>query len=523
MTAGSTAPLFSIITPVYEPGLDVLSDTIASVRAQTFPDWEWILVDDCSPSPQVRETIRRAAAQDRRIRLVERETNGHIVAASNDALAVATGEFVVLLDHDDLLHEEALAKVAQMVLRTDDVDYLYTDEDKVDDEGTHYDEFFKPGWSPERLLGQMYTCHLSVVRRTLMVDLGGFRTGFDGSQDHDLVLRVTERARRIVHIPEILYHWRVVPGSTAGNAQAKPYAATAGMRAVQESLERRGIDGRARTSPLALGHYLVDRRLAPGTSVSIVIPTRGQDGIVWGERRTFVTETVRTALEHTSHADLEVVVVYDDPTPADVLDDLRRIAGSRLVLVPYHRAFNFSEKINVGVVHSRGSRVVLLNDDVHVISDGWLEQLVGPLDEPDVGMTGAKLYFGDGTIQHAGHRYTEGQFTHPYLGVPGTDPGRLGDLAISREVSGVTAACSALRRSVFDEIGGLSESLPVNFNDVDLSYKVRHAGLRIVWVAGCELYHFESRTRPRTIESWEHLDTMARWGRPGRDDYLPVL
>ncbi|MDQ2755345.1 MAG: glycosyltransferase [Actinomycetota bacterium] len=525
MTDGSPrpAPLFSIITPVYNPDVAVLRDTIESVRAQTFEDWEWLLVDDASPNAAVRSEIRRAALEDPRIRLVTRETNGHIVAASNDGLAAAAGEFVALLDHDDLLVETALEQVATAISGHDDVDYVYTDEDKIDDEGRYYDAFLKPIWSPTRLLGQMYTCHLSVLRRSLVAEVGGFRHGFDGSQDHDLVLRVTERARRVVHVPEVLYHWRVVPGSTAGDAQAKPYAAVAGRKAVQEALDRRGLHGTVVDAPQAFGHYLVEGRLDPTTKVSVVIPTIGQSGIVWGTKQVFVEEAVRSVLAMTSHPELEIVVVYDAPTPPEVLRELRRIAGDKLVLVPFRDRFNFSEKCNVGVVRSTGSRIVLLNDDVRVISERWLENLVAPLDDPRVGMTGAKLYFADGTIQHAGHRYTEGEFTHPYTGSVMADAGRLGDLVISREVSGVTAACAALRRDVYDRIGGLSETLPVNFNDVDLSYKVRHAGLDIVWVANCELYHFESRTRPRQIDPWEYHATTARWGVPGKDDYLPVL
>lgn len=526
-TRSDAAPYLSVVTPVYDTEANVLRETIASVRAQTFTDWEWVLVDDNSPQARVREDIRAAAAQDPRIRLLERTENGHIVKASNDGLAAARGTFVALLDHDDLLVETAFEEVVEAIEehggRDGDVDYVYTDEDKIDGNGRFYDVFRKPVWSPHRLLGQMYTCHLSVLRRSVVDEVGGFREGFDGSQDHDLVLRVTERARRVVHVPEVLYHWRVVPGSTAGNPEAKPYSAVAGRRAVQEALERRGMPHRAVDAPGVFGHYHVDGVLDPTRRVSIVIPTIGQSGLVWGSKRCFVVEAVRSALATTDHEDLEVVVVYDAPTPPEVLEELRAVAGDKLRLVPFTGPFNFSEKINVGVVHSTGELVVLLNDDVQVITQGWLENLLAPLDDPKVGMTGAKLYFSDGTVQHAGHRYSDGQFTHPYTGTFHADPGRLGDLVVSREASGVTAACSALRRTDFDRIGGLCESLPVNFNDVDLSYKVRYAGLDIVWVANCELYHFESRTRPRTIHPWEHLDTMARWGEPGRDAYLPVL
>ncbi len=512
-------PLFSIVTPVYDPEPAVLQDTVDSVLGQTFGDWEWVVVDDASPNPAVRDVLRAAAAADHRVRVLERGENGHIVAASNDGVDAASGEFLALLDHDDLLTRGALEQVAAHL--GPDVDYLYSDEDKVDEHGRHFDYFPKPAWSPERLLGQMYTGHLSVLRTSLVREVGRFRPGFEGSQDHDLVLRVTERARRIVHIPQVLYHWRLVSGSAAADPHAKPYAHRAGLRAVQDALDRRHVDATVESIPGAPGSYRVRRHLRPGRTVSIVIPTRGQEGIVWGERRTFVVDAVTSVLRHTDHPDVEVVVVHDAVTPATTLDALRKVCGERLVLVPYVKPFNFSEKCNVGVLAASGELVVLLNDDVLVRSHGWLEQLVAPLLDPTIGMTGAKLYFADGTLQHVGHAYHDGEYLHPYLGCPGTHPGYMSGLLVSREVSGVTAAAAALRRSVFEQVGGLCEELPRNFNDVDLSYKVRDAGLRVVVVPASELYHFESRTRDRAVADWERQFVVERWGQPRHDAYVP--
>ena len=514
-------PLFSIVTPVYEPPLDVLKETIESVQAQTFDDWEWILVDDNSPSDSVRELLRDAAQGDRRIKVIERAENGHIVAASNDGLAAVTGEFIALLDHDDLLTVDALERVKAVVDQFDDVDYIYSDEDKVDEQGTFFAAFRKPDWSPERLRGQMYTSHLSVIRRTLVDQVGGFREGYDGSQDHDLVLRVTEQARRVVHIPQILYHWRAVEGSAAADAFAKPYAGEAGRRAVQDQLNRQGIQGIVEGISGYPGHYTVSRTLPPDRRVSVIIPTLGKSARMWGEDRCFVVEAVRSALMKTEHENLEIVVVYDPPTPDEVLSQLRKIAGDKLVLVPYLDEFNFSKKMNLGVIASTGDRIVTLNDDVQVRSERWLEELVAPLEEPDVGMTGAKLFFSDRTIQHAGHAYGRGMYHHPFIGMPSEDAGPWGSLLISRESSGVTAACAALRREVFEEVGGFSETLPLNFNDVDLSYKIRFRGYRVVWVANCELYHFESQTRKPVVTEGEEQDTRVRWGHPEYDIYLP--
>ena len=517
-----SAPLFSIVTPVYEPPLDVLGDTIASVLAQDFESWEWILVDDCSPTEAVRALIREHAARDPRIRLVERETNGHIVAASNDGIDAARGEFIVLLDHDDLLTPGALSANARQVAEHDDVDYLYSDEDKVDDEGNLYDEFRKPDWSPERLRGQMYTSHLSVMRTDVVRRVGGFREGYDGSQDHDLALRVGEVARRVVHIPEVLYHWRAVAGSASADINAKPYATIAGANAVQDHMDRLGLAAEVGQGPVP-GHYRITRRLDPGLRVSVVIPTIGQSDLIWGSRRVMVVEAVRTLLDRTAHDNLEIVVVYDDPTPPEVLAELREVAGDKLTLERFTRPFNYSEKMNVGCLRASGERLVFLNDDVEVISQGWLEQLVAPLDEPDVGLTGARLYFSDATVQHAGHAYAGGHYLHPYRDLPRDSYGPFGALIVNREASGVTAACAAMRRDTFIEIGGFSEALPANFNDVDLCYKVRQAGQRIVYVASVELYHFESRTRERAVHDWERNLVRGRWGIPLDDPYVPGL
>ena len=514
------APLFSIVTPVYEPPVDVLADTIASVFAQDCDDWEWILVDDCSPTEAVRELIREHAARDPRIRLIERETNGHIVAASNDGIDAARGDFIVLLDHDDLLTPGALSSNKVPIDQARDVDYLYSDEDKVDDEGKLYDEFRKPGWSPERLRGQMYTSHLSVMRTEVVRRVGGFREGYDGSQDHDLALRVGEVARRVIHIPEVLYHWRAVVGSASADINAKPYATVAGAKAVQDHLDRLGLAAEVGQGPVP-GHYRITRRLDSDMRVSVVIPTIGQSDLIWGSRRVMVVEAVRSLLARTSHDNLEIVVVYDKPTPESVLDELLEVAGDKLVLELFPRQFNYSEKMNVGCLRASGDRLVFLNDDVEVISDGWLEQLVAPLDEPDVGLTGARLYFSDDTVQHAGHAYARGHYLHPFRDLPRTSYGPFGALIINREASGVTAACAAMRRDTFLEIGGFAETLPANFNDVDLCYKVRHLEQRIVYVASVELYHFESRSRERAVHDWERDRVRSRWGIPVEDPYVP--
>lgn len=514
-----SSPLFSVVTPLYDTPVGVLEDTIASVLNQTYENWQLILVDDCSSTDVTRRVATTAAALDHRVRVIERSSNGGIVAASNDGVEAAQGEYIALLDHDDLLAPEALTTMAEEIHGNPYADYLYSDEDKIAPDGTFFGRFQKPDWSPERLRHQMYTGHLSVLRAELVREVGSFRPGFDGSQDHDLVLRVSERARSVVHVPQVLYHWRVVAGSAAGMEGAKPYAWEAGRRAVQDHMDRLKIPAKVGFGRFP-GRYSVVRDYSAVPTVSLIVPTRGGEGRIWGERRSFVVDAVRNGLERTT-IDPEVVIVHDVSTPDHVLRQLRELCGDRLVTVPFAAEFNFSAKCNEGFLASSGDVVVLMNDDVEAISDNWLEELVSPLLESDVGMTGAKLYFSDGMLQHAGHRYHH-SWNHAGYGQPDDAEFEFGAYDMNREMSGVTAACAALRREVFEHVGGLYEGLPGSFNDVDLSYKLRYLGYRIVLVAGARLYHFESRTRESTVQRWE-IDTVhRRWGQPGRDPYAPV-
>ena len=516
----SPAPFFSVVTPVYDPDVDLLRQTIRSVTEQKLRDWELILVDDCSRDERVREVLREAAAADPRIRVIERVTNGHIVAASNDGIDAARGEFVALLDHDDLLVPRALRAMRAAIEAEPEADYLYSDEDKVDEQGKKYDPFRKPPWSPERLRGQMYTSHLSVLRTALVREVGGFHEGFDGSQDHDLVLRVTERARKVVHVPQVLYHWRATPGSAAQDPEAKPYAWTAGQRAVQAHVDRVGIKATVELGPVP-GTYHLDRHLDPRTRVSVVIPTRGGEGLAWGQRRVFVVDAVRTLLERGGHDNLDVVVVYDLDTPESVLDELRAVAGGKLDLVPYAKPFNFSEKCNLGVVASYGEIVVLLNDDIEIESENFIGRLCGPLLDDGVGVTGARLLYSDDTIQHGGLAFWRNHFSHMFYQHPRTRNGAANVLAVSRECSGLTGACVAFRRSTYDEVGGFTETLPVNYNDVDFSFKMAWSGYRRVWVVNATAYHFESQTRVAVTHPWEHKLIKGRWLTPEFDPYVP--
>lgn len=508
---------FSIITAVYNPPREAFEDTVASVLGQRYRDWEWILTDDCSPAEWIRPRLRELAAADPRIRVVERQANGGIVAASNDSLAQASGEFVALLDHDDVLTPDALSTMAEEIEIHAEGDYFYSDQDRMSATGhrTH-SPYYKPDWSPERFRHHMYTTHFSVLRRSVVEEVGGFRSGFDGSQDHDLVLRVTERAREVVHVTKVLYHWREVEGSAAADPLAKPYAWDAGVRAVQEHLDRTGIAGTAHKGRIP-GLYRIEREPDLTTPVSIVIPTIGTRGFVFGRRRNFVTETVKSVIAKSRHRNLEFVIVYDPPTPPDVLAELRSIEGASIKLVPFREQFNFSAKCNTGALCATGDFLVFLNDDMEATSEGLIENLIAPLSEPGVGMTGPKLLFENLTVQHAGVVYGSGTITHSYYKASHEHTlGSYGDLWMNREVTALTGACVAVRREVFEKVGGFTEPLPANYNDVDFSLKVRHLGLRLVWLHDVVLYHFESTSRVPVVHHWETQRMVERWDHPRR-------
>lgn len=503
-------PAISLITAVFDPPLPLLRACIASVRRQSRDDWEWCIVDDGSRDPAVRSLLREAAARDPRIRVHERAENGGIVAASNDSLALAAGEWVAFLDHDDRLARNAFAEVLRVAEDVADADVIYTDEQIVDERGRVVLRFEKPGWSPTRMRSQMYTGHLCAMRADLVRATGGFRPGFDGSQDYDLVLRVSERARRVVHIPRVLYSWTQTRGSTANDASAKPWAYDAGIRAVQEHCDRSGLAATVEATATP-GVHRLRWRLDAAPLVSIVIPTRGSRGCVWGRERCFVTDAVRSIVERTTYPSYEIVVVADAETPDAVLADIEATAGERLVLVPFDEPFNYSRKCNLGVASSAGEYLLFLNDDMEVDSPDWIEALLGPLQERGVGMTGALLVFPDGLVQHAGQCFM-GEAQHVLYRYPGRLPGPMSALLVERECGGVTAACALMRRADFDAVGGFSEDFASNYNDVDLCFRVRtELGLRIVWTPHARLWHLESASRDPTVTQAELALIHERW------------
>jgi len=505
-------PRFSIVTPVHDPPVEVLRACLRSVTEQSFDDWELCVVDDGSRSREVVSALHAAAAADPRIHLTRRLENGGIVAASNDALAMAGGEFVVLLDHDDELRRDALAVLDEAIAAQPEADYVYSDEDKIDAAGRRAAPFFKPDWSPERFRTQMYTCHVSVLRRSLVEEVGGFRAEYEGAQDWDLVLRVTERARTVVHVPEVLYHWRLLESSTASRGEtAKPYAYDAGTRALQAHCERTGFPATVERDLEHSGVYHLRPALTEYPPVSIVIPTGGGRRDVRGHYVTLVEQCVGSIVTRSTYPDYEIVLVADASTPAHVLADVGEIAGDRVVIVPYDQPFNFADKINEGALASLGQHLLLLNDDMEVVTPEWIERLVMYSTTPGVGAVGAKLLYEDGRIQHAGVMMRRASPGHLFRGFGGDFGGYADVVRVAGNYSAVTGACLMTERDLFMQVGGLSIAFPLNFNDVDYCLKLRSIDQRIVYDPDTVLHHFESSSRSTGMSDDELALFKRRW------------
>jgi GT2 family glycosyltransferase len=483
-------PLFSVIMATYDTPERYLRAALDSVRAQVYPDWELCIADDASRDPRVRRILEEYAGFERRIKLTFRSENGHISRASNSALALAQGEFVGFLDHDDLLTPDALFECALAANRMPDVDMLYSDEDKIDDDGEWADPFFKPDWNPDTFLSRMYTCHFGVYRRALVEAIGGLRPEFDGSQDYDLVLRLTERTTRIHHIAKVLYHWRVHPNSTASTADVKPYAEKAAERAITEALARRGEPGRALAQADAPGTYIVRYAIRERKKVSVIIPTRnhGDD----------VDRCLGSLFAKNTYDDFEIVLLdngSDEPASLQAFERWVK-ADKRVRIVRYDAPFNFSNINNYAVTQCEGHYLLFLNNDTEVISPDFMEAMVEQAQRPSIGAVGALLLYPDGTIQHAGVIVGLGGVAgHSHKHFPGQAPGYFYTLRAINNVTAVTAACMMVRRSVFEEVGGFTEKFAVAFNDVDFCMRLRRAGYRNVYLPHAKLYHFESKSR----------------------------
>ncbi|MGO8872477.1 MAG: glycosyltransferase family 2 protein [Acidimicrobiales bacterium] len=497
-------PLFSIVVPVYRPSLWYFRECVLSVLAQSYSRWELCLCDDGSDDPELAAAMAEFAADDTRIRSSAMEQNGGISRATNKALEAATGEFIVLLDHDDALDPDALAEIASVVMADDDVDVVYSDEDKLDELDRVFMPHFKPDWDPDLLLSYPYLGHVTVIRHDLLRRIGGFRPEFDGSQDYDVMLRATELARSVAHIPKVLYHWRVVEGSAAGDSDAKPWAHLASRRAVEDAVRRRGIDAVVEQGPFP-GAYHVRRRILAHPTVSIIIPFRDQASL---------TVSCLESLEKAPGYDIGEVVLVDNGSVEPETRALRRTweATPGLRVMDYPGAFNWAAINDAAARTCRSDMLLFLNNDIEATGDGWLGALVEQAQRPEVGAIGARLIFPNGTLQHAGVVIgLGGVASHLFIGMPRDDIGYFSWDRVVRSYSAVTAACMLVRRNVFEEMGGFDERFAVGFNDVDFCLRLGEAGYRVLYTPHAELTHYESVSRGLSGYYADYQEFLRRW------------
>jgi len=493
---------------------------VESLRLQAYPHWQLCIVDDGTCDRDLSKYLQKLKKADERVKVVTLGENQGIAAASNAAAGLAEGEFLGFLDQDDVLPPWCLLDVVEALAKNPKTDLVYTDEDKVDTLGEHADPYFKPDWSPDLFLSHNYLCHFVVLRKTLFDALDGFRADFEGAQDYDLLLRATERTDRIVHVPRICYHWRMIRGSTATRYDNKPNAERATFRALEEALERRGTKGTVSRGIFA-GSFRVHRELPTRPLVSVLIPTR--DGLP------FLRNCLSSLMSRTSYANYDVLVAdngSEEEAMADYLAFEEKEGRLRVISCP--GPFNFPALNNRLAQEAKGEVLLLLNNDTEVLSPGWMEAMLEHALRKEVGAVGAKLLYRDGTIQHAGvvlgigggvaghsHKYFS-KYTH----------GTNGHIDLIRNYSAVTGACLMMRKKVYEEVGGLdAEHLPRAFNDVDLCLKLREKGYLIVYTPYAVFYHHESASRGFVVEGFEIDAILRKWKKALRADpyYNPNL
>lgn len=485
-------PLISIIVPVFNVEQKWLDVCINSVLQQTYENWELCLYDDCSTSPETIECLQKWSTADPRIKIKRGENNIHISGASNAAAQMSTGEYIALLDNDDELSSDALYEVALCINKYGTVDYIYSDEDKIDIHGVRTHPHFKPDWSPETFESMMYVCHLSVIRKEIFNQVNGFRLGYEGSQDYDLVLRVVEKSKVIKHIPKILYHWRMLPSSVAMNSGSKNYAYSAAVRALSDALKRRNYEGKISKTKW-LGLYRPMRKLKD-TSVTILIPFKDEFEMT--------TKCIKS-IKKSSFKNFKVILISNQSTDEN-FEKIEKVIkrDKRFSIEKYEAAFNYSKINNLFSKNVKSDFLLFLNNDTEVISNNWLETMLECGMNREVACVGAKLLYPDDTVQHAGVILGLGGIAnHAFKGLDEKDPGYHGYAQVIRNYSAVTAACLLIRTEIFHEVGGFDEdNLPISYNDIDLCLRLIKLGYRHVVTPFAKLYHYESKSRAHSIE-----------------------
>ena len=483
---------FSILVPLYNTPEDLLREMIASVECQTYSNWELCLADGSTDEfSYVGEYCKQSAKKDSRIKYKKLEENKGISENTNACIEMSSGDYIALFDHDDLLHSSALFEYAKVICE-ESADFIYCDEDKFEKVGGRlFDPHFKPDFAPDNLRANNYICHFTVFSRDLLEKVGGFRKEFDGSQDHDLVLRLTEQAKHIVHIPKVLYHWRVSSVSVASDPYAKPYTITAGINAVSEHLERVGLKGTVESSAVHPNIYRIKYEITGNPLVSIIIPNYNhvED----------LSRCIDSIIKKSTYKNYEIIIVENNSNEEtfEYYKTLDKYSNIKVVVYkPEPNEFNYSAINNYGFKFTSGEHIILLNNDIEVISPDWIQEMLMYSQRNDVGAVGAMLYYPDNTIQHAG--VVLGVLTlagHSFKHQPRGTAGYFGRAAYQQDLTAVTAACMMMRRGVFEQVNGLDETFKVAFNDIDLCMRIRKAGYLITFTPYAELYHYESVSR----------------------------
>ena len=482
-------PLISVAVPAYRTPPGFLEQMILSVKEQTYPHWELCIVNASRGEDGMEQVLGRYAGGDERIRVKNLEENLGIAGNTNEALVMARGEFVGLLDHDDLLAPQALFRIAEALTADPQADAVYTDEDKVTtDLSEHFQPHFKPDFNLDLLRSNNYITHFFVVRTRLASEAGGFRKEFDGAQDYDFIFRCTEEAKKVLHVPEVLYHWRTHKASTADNPASKMYAFEAGKRAIEAHLARCGQEGTVSLRK-DLGFYRVEYPVQGEPLVSILIPNRDQ--------KETLEKCLNSIWEKSTYKNYEILIVENNSSSPEIFNYYREIEKRPGVrILTWKEGFNYSAINNFGEKSAAGDYLLFLNNDVEVINPGWIEELLGNCQRKEVGIVGAKLYYPDDTIQHAGTVIGIGGIAgHAFLNMPRSRTGYLHKASLQMDLSAVTAACMMMKRQVFKQLGGFEERLSVAFNDVDLCLRTEQAGYLVVYNPEVELYHYESKSR----------------------------
>lgn len=522
-------PKFSIAVPLYRTPEKYLREMIQSVTDQTYGNWELCLADGGGRENSVGAVVREYSERDSRIRYVQLEENLGIAGNTNAALDMARGDFLALLDHDDLLAPDALYECVKAVNSNPGTDIVYTDEDKIDMEGKHhFDPHFKPDFNPDLLRSNNYICHFFTVKREIAEKIGGFKSAYDGAQDYDFIIRCTEQSEKIVHVPRILYYWRAHPASTALNQDSKQYAFDAGIRVLEDYYARKGI-------PVEVSHgaspgiYRTVYGLEQEPLVSVLIPSK--------DNREDLDQCLRSILERSDYKNVEVIVIENNSVEPETFAYYEKIkkkyAGLKVVTWKGDGKFNYSALNNFGASEARGEYLLLLNNDTEFIDAESLREMVRIAQRPEVGIVGARLWYPDRTLQHGGVAVgIGGVANHIHQGLPEGEPGYMNRPACTQDLSAVTAACMMVRKTLYEELGGLTEELAVAFNDIDFCLRVREAGYLIVYDPYVQLYHYESKSRGRDDDSPEKIERFAdeteyfqrRWARflaEGDPNYNP--